>query len=188
MLFGTRHRPAVEDGPLARIRLLLVMLWLIVPVLAPSASGRQTSSPHTVAVGIRPIVAFAVQTSPEPLAIDADRVATFALTSNLDDTRLIASLDSNLPEGMGLELWAETDLAGEAGHAVIHGPARVVVLGGIARGVRSGQVLRMRVTGDRQEWKTIRRELTLGLEDPLTGTVSVQVIPLSMTARVAMPE
>lgn len=146
---------------------------------AGSVTAQQAS--HVVGIGIQPIVALAVESDGTPMAPGDVRTDRFALTTNLDESRLVARLDGDLPPGVRLFVAVETDLASGSGEHSVSGGREVILAGKMARGVRRGQVLRLRVEGATSE--SIARSLSLGLVDPGSGKASWQTVPVPIATR-----
>lgn len=142
------------------------------------AQARQVGAAHTVSVGIQGILALSVDTGAEPLEPGVGRTGSFALTSNRDATNLVARLDEALPTGLMLLVQAETDLASGGREEHLGGVEEVVLLASLARGVRRGQALHLRVQGHLDG--ELRRTLSVGLVDPVSGQASWQAIPLTI--------
>jgi len=166
---------------------LFFVLFLLATVALPRMVAAQTAIQH-VSVTISPIVVMAVFGEPVPLLLSTGAVATagpvrdrssfYNLTTNVENVRLTAEIDTPMPSGTRLTLSAETTIGESSGVVdVSKATSPAILVSSISRGLENGQRLTYAFSSGASsvEVPFQSRTITLTLIDPTTRKSSQMI-------------
>jgi len=157
------------------VRILSVLILLIVGTLAQAQDGSSTTQLLTVEV--KPISKISVTGSPEALIVKeavpgsdlssvSDENTKYSVTTNLDNMKIVASIDDPMPQGTRLMISLNSSKATSSGIVDISDALTPVnVVTGIAKGSDYNQTIKYVFAADATvgEMPTEYRTITLTL-------------------------
>lgn len=134
----------------------LLLLGLTLP-----AQAQQSTATQSIRLGVKPVTQIALSgagvahlvidqaEAGDQMASVTDNTSTYSLLTNVDNVRILASIDADVPAGTRLELGLASSLGNSIGPVDLSSAAEAVeVVSGIQRGQEVGGTVTYRFIAD----------------------------------------